>query len=81
MPENKDQEINEVNLKEDSNDNGVPDWVEAVATYLIATICVVLAVSGYVKDNLDPTSIRWLMSFAAALSGGRDLIKGFVGGR
>jgi len=77
MPET----VNEVNLKEDSNDNGIPDWVEATATYLIAAICVALAVSGYVKNNLDPASIRWLMSFAAALSGGRDLIKGFVGGR
>jgi len=46
MPET----VNEVNLKEDSNDNGIPDWVEATATYLIAAICVALAVSGYVKN-------------------------------
>ncbi|MFW6271334.1 MAG: hypothetical protein ACOC4G_14850 [Bacillota bacterium] len=81
MSKNKEETVNEVNLKEDSNDNGVPDWIEAVTTYLIASICVILAVHGYAKDNLDPTSIRWLMSFAAALSGGRDLIKGFIGGR
>lgn len=71
----------EINLKKDSNNNGVPDWIEAVTTYTIAAISISLAVAGYIRGDLDGTTIKWLMAFGAALSGGRDLIKGFVGGR
>ena len=50
MPE---KEVNEINLKEDSNDNGIPDWAEFTATYLIAAVCISLAVAGYVRQDLD----------------------------
>lgn len=78
MNESKDQVVNEVNLKEDSNDNGVPDWVEAAATYLIAAICVSIAVAGYTRQDLDDPVIKWLLGFAVVLTGERDAIKAFI---
>lgn len=67
-----DKKSNEINFKADENNNDVPDWLEALATYIIAGICVTLAVSGYVKENMDPVNIQWLLGFAAALSANRD---------
>lgn len=78
MSTNKEKTVNEVNLKEDSNDNGVPDWIEAAATYLIASICVAIAVSGYARQDLDDPVIKWLLGFAVVLTGERDAIKAFV---
>lgn len=64
----------------DKNDNGVPDKVEAVITYIIAAICIIVALTGYYFYKMDTGTLKWLIGFAVALSGGRDL-KGFIGGR
>jgi hypothetical protein len=74
----EEQEVNEVNLKADSNNNEIPDWVEALATYLIAAVCISLAVAGYVRQDLDNPTIKWLLGFGVVLTGGRDAIKGFI---
>lgn len=43
------EEANEVNLKADKNENNIPDWAEFIATYLIATVCVGMALAGYIR--------------------------------
>lgn len=63
----------------DKNDNGVPDWVEATITYIIASICIALAVHGHIRGDMDPATKRWLIGFAVALTGERDLKKAFLG--
>jgi len=78
MSENKESEVNEINLKEDSNDNGIPDWAEFTATYLIATVCVGMALAGYIRQDLDGPIIKWLLGFGVVLTGGRDAIKAFI---
>lgn len=72
------QKDNEVNLKADKNNNEVPDWIEALATYIIAAVCISLAVAGYVRNDLDDPTIKWLIGFAVVLTGSRDAIKGFI---
>ena len=62
----------------DNNKNNVPDIVEAIITYIIAAICIVVAITGYYYYNMDTETLRWLLGFAVALSGGRDL-KTFFG--
>lgn len=78
MSENKESEVNEINLKEDSNNNGIPDWAEFTATYLIAAVCISLAVAGYIRQDLDDPTIKWLLGFGVVLTGGRDAIKAFI---
>lgn len=78
MSKNKESEVNEINLKEDSNNNGIPDWAEFTATYLIAAVCISLAVAGYVRQDLDNPTIKWLLGFGVVLTGGRDAIKAFI---
>lgn len=78
MSENKESEVNEINLKEDSNNNGIPDWAEFTATYLIAAVCISLAVAGYIRQDLDAPTIKWLLGFGVVLTGGRDAIKAFI---
>jgi hypothetical protein len=72
------KEVNEVNLREDSNDNGIPDWAEFTATYLIAAVCVSMAVAGYIRQDLDSRTITYLLSFGVVLTGGRDAIRAFI---
>ena len=74
----EEQNPNGVDFEVDSNDNQIPDWIEALATYLIATICISLAVVGYIRQDLDDQTIKWLLGFSVVLTGGRDAIKGFV---
>jgi len=78
MEDMEEQKVNEVNLKEDPNDNGIPDWAEFTATYLIAAVCISLAVAGYVRQDLDDPTIKWLLGFSVVLTGGRDAIKAFI---
>ena len=53
------------------------DW-EAVITYVIAAICILLSVDGHINDSLTGTDIRWLLGFAVFLTTERDLKK-FMG--
>jgi len=50
----------------DKNNNGIKDKYEAIATYIIASICIVFA---FVRPENSVT----LLGIAAALSGARDL--------
>ena len=58
----------------DENENGIPDWLEFATTYLIVGVCIYIVLTQDVSDGL----IKWLLTTAAALSGGRDLLKGLV---
>jgi len=78
MKEQFEDAVSEVDFKEDSNNNGIPDWAEFTATYLIAAICVSMAVAGYIRDDLDQSTITYLLSFGVVLTGGRDAIKAFI---
>ncbi|MCF8002323.1 MAG: hypothetical protein K9K76_10775 [Halanaerobiales bacterium] len=78
MSKNKEAEVNEVNLKADKNENNIPDWAEFTATYIIAAVCVSMAVAGYVRQDLDGSIIKWLLGFGVVLTGGRDAIKAFI---
>lgn len=71
MPE---KEIDEINLKADKNNNNIPDWLEFATTYLIVGICIYIVLTHNISEGL----IKWLLTTAAALAGGRDLIKGLV---
>lgn len=66
--------IEEIDFKEDANDNGIPDWLEFITTYLIVGICIYIVLTQDISEGL----IKWLLTTAAVLSGGRDLIKGMV---
>lgn len=62
----------------DKNDNRVPDVAEAIITYIIAAICLGLAIYGFVQETIDDQTFRWLMGFSVFLSGERDIGK-FMG--
>lgn len=66
------EELNEINLKADKNNNDVPDWLEALATYIIAGACLAMAIHGYAVRGMSIADIQWLLGFAAALSANRD---------
>lgn len=72
------EEANEVNLKADKNENNIPDWAEFTATYLIAAVCVGMALAGYIRQDLEGPIIKWLLGFGVVLTGGRDTIKAFI---
>ena len=50
----------------DKNNNGIKDKYEAIATYIIASICIVFA---FVR----PENAVTFIAIAAGLSGARDL--------
>lgn len=68
------KEVNEINLKADKNNNNIPDWLEFATTYAIVGICIYIVLTQDISEGL----IKWLLTTAAVLSGGRDLIKGMI---
>lgn len=59
----------------DKNNNQIPDKVEAIITYIIASICLVIAIVGWVQETIDEQTFRWLIGFSVFLSGERDVGK------
>jgi len=68
------KEVNEINLKADKNNNNIPDWAEFVGSYIIVGVCLYIALTANPSDSL----MKWLLSTAGVLAGGRDVIKGFL---
>lgn len=50
-----------------------PDVYEAITTYIIASICILIAVLGYFLKDMDTATVRWLIGFAVFLSSERDI--------
>lgn len=69
------EEVNEINFKEDSNDNGIPDWLEFVTTYLIVGLCFYIIIFESPSESLT----KWLITTSAVLAGGRDLFGKLMG--
>lgn len=74
MRESKEQKINEFNLTEDSNNNGIPDWLEFLTTYAIVVLCFYIVLT----QNPSESLIKWLITTAGILAGGRDVLKGVL---
>lgn len=64
----------------DKNNNGVADKLEVGFTYLVATLCIIAGMYALgIHENFN--FAKWSFGFAATLTGGRDVIKGFMGGK
>lgn len=64
----------------DKNENSVPDKYEVIFTYLVATLCILAGMYALgIYENFN--FAKWSFGFAATLTGGRDFIKGFMGGK
>ena len=61
----------------DSNNNDIPDSVEAFFTYLIVAIALYFVFFGLKENTMDMVTIRFLMGYVAVLSGARDTKKFF----
>lgn len=57
----------------DKNNNLIPDKYEAITTYTIAYICIVLAIAGYFLKDMDSETVKWLIGFAVFLTSERDV--------
>lgn len=63
----------------DKNNNGIPDKYEATADYIIASILILFAVLGYIYKDMDLSTVKWLLTLATVLSGGRSALQKFLG--
>ena len=52
--------------------NNTPDWAEAIATYVIAAVCLTIAIIGFIQETIDMNTLKWLLGFAVFLTGERD---------
>ena len=61
----------------DKNNNELNDKWEAVFTYIIAGLSIGAGIYGIIAfENFS--FAKWAFGFAVGLTGGRDLVKGFV---
>lgn len=74
MKEQFEDAVSEIDFKEDSNNNGIPDWLEFITTYAIVGLCFYIILANNPSESL----IKWLITTAGVLAGGRDALKGLM---
>jgi len=61
----------------DKNNNQINDKAETIYTYVIASISAILAIVAFFMEK-DISFVKWALGFAVTLTGGKDIINGFL---